>query len=78
MKDDGCAQDHQENGDDQLQTFNHEGCRTIYISLYQRDEALNQGGEGNAQHYNQRREQCLILAAGDFQEDAQCDQNQSA
>ena len=78
MKNNRCAKDHQENGDDQLQSFYHEGCGTIYISLYQGNKALNQGGEGNAQHYNQRREQSFILAAGDFQEDAQRDQNQSA
>ena len=42
------------------------------------NQALNQSSEGDAQHDDQRREQHLVVAAGDLQEDAQGNQNQSA
>ena len=47
-------------------------------SLDHSNQALNQSSEGDAQHDDQRREQHLVVAAGDLQEDAQGNQNQSA
>ena len=42
------------------------------------DQALHQSGEGDAQHDDQRREDHLVVAAGDLQEHAQGSQHQSA
>ena len=90
MEDDVQAQNDQQDREDQLQTVGDEhsapsgltsrdahrsGCAD---GLDHRDQTLDQSGEGDAQHDDQRGEEHLVVAAGDLQEDAQGGQNQSA
>ena len=90
MEDDVQAQNDQQDSQDQLQAVGDEhsapggltrrdahrsGCAD---GLDHRNQTLNQRGEGDAQHDDQRGEEHLVVAAGDLQEDAQGGQNQSA
>ena len=87
---DGDAQNDQQDSDDQLQAVCDEhstpggfasgdgGGSCGLDGLDHSNQALNQSSEGDAQHDDQRREQHLVVAAGDLQEDAQGNQNQSA
>ena len=59
------TQTHQQNRDDKLQSFYHKDSGSGIVSLYQCDAALNECGEGNAQHNNQRNQQRAVFAAGD-------------
>lgn len=84
------TQNDQQDCEDQLQTVgdehsapsgltsrdaNRSGCAD---GLDHGDQTLDQSGEGDAQHDDQRGEEHLVVAAGDLQEDAQGSQNQSA
>ena len=90
MEDDVQTQNDQQDCEDQLQTVgdehsapsgltsrdaNRSGCAD---GLDHGDQALDQSGEGDAQHDDQRGEEHLVVATGDLQEDAQGSQNQSA
>ena len=90
VEDDVQAQNDQQDSQDQLQAVGDEhsapggltsrnahrsGCAD---GLDHRDQTLDQRGEGDAQHDDQRGEEHLVVAAGDLQEDAQGGQNQSA
>ena len=48
----------------------------VWKALDHRDQALHQRGEGDAEHDDERREQHLVVAAGDFHEHAERDEHQ--
>ena len=84
------AQNDQHHSQDQLQAVGDEhstpgglasgdgGGSSNRDGLDHGDQALDQRGEGDAQHDDQRREQHLVVAAGDLQEYAQGSQDQGA